>query len=160
MFSWIPQRNSSRETTAETAIQQYHNYAVFCSVGLCFIPGTSCHVVVVVVFVILVDLAYYHVPGVTQVSTAFATETTRSSLLTALRAQGYVLVLSSTAICVSPSRCGFCSFRAQNEAQHLSPVDCTINSRGLTDLYPSRGYTNPVTRAIEIPRASLIKHEF
>ena len=45
------------------------------------------------------------------------------------------------------------SFREQNKAERLSPVD-PGNSRGVTDLYPARGYTHPVTRAIEVSHAA------
>ena len=51
-----------------------------------------------------------------------------------------------------PPQCGLYSFRAQNKAELLSPVDPGI-SRGVTDLHPSRGYTHPVTRAIEVSHA-------
>ena len=44
---------------------------------------------------------------------------------------------------------GFYSFREQNKVERVSPVDPDISS-GVTDLYPSRGYTHPVTRAIEV----------
>ena len=40
------------------------------------------------------------------------------------------------------------------EAERLSPVDPGI-SRGVADLYPSRGYTHPVTRTIEVSHGSL-----
>ena len=42
--------------------------------------------------------------------------------------------------------------------QTLSPLDPGI-SRGVTDLYPSRGYTHPVTRAVEVSHAAC-KAEF
>ena len=48
-----------------------------------------------------------------------------------------------------PPECGWYSFRVQNKAEGLSPVDLGI-SRGVTKLYASRGYTHPVTRAIEV----------
>ena len=35
----------------------------------------------------------------------------------------------------------------------LSPVDSGV-SRGVTDLYPSRGYTHPVAHAIEVSHAA------
>ena len=50
---------------------------------------------------------------------------------------------------LSASR-GLYSFRAQDKAERLSPVDPGI-SRGVTDLYPSRGY-HPVIRAIDVSR--------
>ena len=43
-------------------------------------------------------------------------------------------------------------FGAQNRAERVSPVDPGI-SRGVTDLYASRGNTHPVTRAIEVSHA-------
>ena len=63
-----------------------------------------------------------------------------------------------------PPQRGLYSFRAQNKAGRLSPVDPCIN-KGLTDLYPSRGYTHPVTCAIEVShsacaRLSFIKNHF
>ena len=51
------------------------------------------------------------------------------------------------------------SFRAQNEVERLSPVDPGI-SRGVTYLYPSRGYTHPVSRAIEVSYKQLAKLSF
>ena len=49
------------------------------------------------------------------------------------------------------------SFRAQNDAERViecaSPVDPGIG-RGVAGLYPSRGYTHPVTRAIEVSHAA------
>ena len=50
---------------------------------------------------------------------------------------------------LSPSKRVMYSFRAQNKAECVSPVDPGI-SRGVTDLYPSRGYTHSVTRAIDV----------
>ena len=67
-------------------------------------------------------------------------------------------ILNSTNVWFCPPQCGLCSFRAQNKAELLSPVDPGI-SRGVTDLYPSRGYTHPVTRAIEVSHAAC-KAEF
>ena len=58
-------------------------------------------------------------------------------------------ILNSTCVWFCPSQCGLYSFRAHNKAKRVSPVDPGI-SRGVTDLYPSRGYTHPVTRAIEV----------
>ena len=47
----------------------------------------------------------------------------------------------------------FNAVRAQNKAERViecvSPLDPAIR-RGVTDLYPSRGYTHTVTRAIEV----------
>ena len=55
-------------------------------------------------------------------------------------------ILNSTQdVWFCPPQCGLYCFCAQKEAERLSPVDHGI-SRGLTDLYPSRGYTHPVTR--------------
>ena len=48
-------------------------------------------------------------------------------------------ILNSTDVWICPPQCGLYSFRAQNKAERLSPVDPGI-SRGVTDLYPSRGY--------------------
>ena len=50
---------------------------------------------------------------------------------------------------LSPSMRVIHSFRAQNKVERVSPLDPGI-SRGVTDLYPSPGYTHPVTRAIEV----------
>ena len=52
---------------------------------------------------------------------------------------------------LSPSR-GLYSFRAQDKAERLSPVGPGI-SRGVTDLYPSRGYTPRNTRDRSIARS-------
>ena len=58
-------------------------------------------------------------------------------------------MLNSTHVWFCPAQCGlYSSFRAQNKVESLSPVDPGIG-RGVTDLYPSRGYTHPVTRAID-----------
>ena len=62
-------------------------------------------------------------------------------------------ILSSTDVWFWPPQCGLYSFRVQNKAERLRPVD-PGTSRGVTDLYPSRGYTHPVTRAIEVSRAA------
>ena len=43
----------------------------------------------------------------------------------------------------------------QSRAERLSPVDPGIR-RGITDLYPSRGYTHPVTRAIVVSHAACV----
>ena len=67
-------------------------------------------------------------------------------------------ILNSTDVWFCPPQCGLYSFRAHNKAESLSPVDPGI-SRGVTDLYPSRGYTHPVTRAIEVSHAAC-KAEF
>ena len=67
-------------------------------------------------------------------------------------------ILTSEDVWFCPSQCGLYSFRAQNKAVCLSPVDPGI-SRGVTDLYPSRGYTHPVARAIEVSHAAC-KAEF
>ena len=48
-----------------------------------------------------------------------------------------------------PPNADLYSFRAQNKVERRNPLDPAI-SRGVTDLYPSRGYTHPVTRAIEV----------
>ena len=45
------------------------------------------------------------------------------------------------------------SFRAQDKAERLSPVDPGL-SRGVTDLYPSRGYTPRNVRDRSITRSS------
>ena len=50
-------------------------------------------------------------------------------------------------------QCGLYSFRAQNKVERLSSVDPGM-SRGVTDLCLSRGYTHPVTRAIEVSHAA------
>ena len=47
---------------------------------------------------------------------------------------------------------------AEQKAERLSPVDPGI-SRGVIDLHPSRGYTHPVIRAIEVSHAAC-KAEF
>ena len=52
---------------------------------------------------------------------------------------------NSTYVWFCPPQCGLYCFRAQNKVGRLSPVDPGI-SRGVTDLYPSRGYTYSVTR--------------
>ena len=63
-------------------------------------------------------------------------------------------ILNSTLdVWFRPPQCGLYSFRAQNKAECLSPVDPGI-SRGVADLYPSRGYTHSVTRAIEVSHAA------
>ena len=54
---------------------------------------------------------------------------------------------------LSPSTRVIYSFRAQNKAERVSPVDPGI-SRGVTDLYTFRRYTHPVTRAIEVSHAA------
>ena len=51
-----------------------------------------------------------------------------------------------------PSQCGLYSFRAQDKAGRLSPVDPGI-SRGVTYLYPSRGHTPRNTRDRGITRS-------
>ena len=43
--------------------------------------------------------------------------------------------------------------RAQNKAERLSRVDRDL-STGVTDPYPSRGYTHPVTRTVEVSHAA------
>ena len=58
-------------------------------------------------------------------------------------------ILNLTDVWFGPLQCGLYSFRAQNKAGRLCPVDPGI-SRRVTDLYPPRGYTHPVTRAIEV----------
>ena len=62
-------------------------------------------------------------------------------------------ILNSTDVWFCLPQCGLYSFCAKNKAEHLSPVDPGI-SREVTDLYPSRGYTHPVTRAIEVSHAA------
>ena len=52
---------------------------------------------------------------------------------------------------LSPSR-GLYSFRAQDKTERLTPVDPGI-SRGVTDLYSSRGYTPRNTRDRSITRS-------
>ena len=51
-----------------------------------------------------------------------------------------------------PPQCGLYSFRAQDKAERLSPVDPGI-IRGVTYLYPSRGYTPRNTRDRSITRS-------
>ena len=58
-------------------------------------------------------------------------------------------ILNSTDVVFCPPQCGLYTFRAQNKVERLNPVD-PGTSRGVTDLYPSRGYTHPVTRAIQV----------
>ena len=58
-----------------------------------------------------------------------------------------------------PPQWGLYSFRAQNQVERLSYVDNGI-SRGVTDLYPSRGGTHPVTGAIAVPHTQLAKPSF
>ena len=53
---------------------------------------------------------------------------------------------------------GLYSFRAQIKVGRRSPADPGI-SWGVTDLYPSRGYTHPATRAIEVSHTAC-KAEF
>ena len=62
-------------------------------------------------------------------------------------------ILNSTDAWFCPPQCGLYSSRAQNKVERLSPVDPGI-SRGVADLYPSRGYTHPVTRVIEVSHAA------
>ena len=62
-------------------------------------------------------------------------------------------ILKSTDVWFCPPQCGLCSLFAQNKAERLSVVDPGI-SRGVADLYPPRGYTHPVTRAIEVSQAA------
>ena len=62
-------------------------------------------------------------------------------------------ILNSTYVWFCLPKCGLYSFRAQNKVGRLSPVG-PGNSRGVTDLYPSRGYTHSVTRAIEVSHAA------
>ena len=65
------------------------------------------------------------------------------------------LVLNSTHVWFCPPQYGLYSVREKNKAERVtsSPVDPGI-SRGVTDLYPSRGHTHPVTRAIEVSHAA------
>ena len=62
----------------------------------------------------------------------------------------YIYMMSSFLVVSVQSICGLYSFRAQNKAARLSPVDPGISRGGVTDLYPSRGYAHPVTRAIQV----------
>ena len=62
-------------------------------------------------------------------------------------------ILNSTDVWFRPPQCGLYSFRAQNKVERLGHVDPGI-TKGVTDLYPSRGYTRPVTRAIEVSHAA------
>ena len=57
-----------------------------------------------------------------------------------------------------PLNAGYTVSRAQDTTARLIPVEPGIG-RGVTDLYPSRGYTHPVTRAIEVSHAAC-KAEF
>ena len=68
---------------------------------------------------------------------------------------GYTVscILNSTYVWFRPPQCGLYSVRAQNKVERLSPVDPGI-SRGVNDLYPPRGYTHPMTRAIEVSHAA------
>ena len=65
---------------------------------------------------------------------------------------------NSTDFCFCPPQCGLYGFRDQNKVERLSPVDPGI-SREVTDLYPPRGYTHPVIRAIKVSHAAC-KAEF
>ena len=67
-------------------------------------------------------------------------------------------ILNSSDVWFCPPQCGLYSFRAQNKVERLGPVGPGI-SRGVTDLYPSRGYTHPVAHAIEVSHAAC-KAEF
>ena len=67
-------------------------------------------------------------------------------------------ILNSTDVWFCPPQCGLYSFRVQNKAERLSPVDPGI-SMGIIELYPSRGYTHPGTLAIEVSHAAC-KAEF
>ena len=67
-------------------------------------------------------------------------------------------ILNFTHVWFCPPRCGLYTFRAQNKAERLSVLDPGI-SRGVVNLYPSRGYTHPVKRAIEVSHAAC-KYEF
>ena len=67
-------------------------------------------------------------------------------------------ILNSTYAWFCSPQCGLYSFRAQNKVERRSPVDPGI-SRGVTDMYPSRGYTHPVGRAIEVSHVAC-KAEF
>ena len=62
-------------------------------------------------------------------------------------------MLNSTDVWCCPLQCGLYSFRAQDKVERLSPDDPGI-SRGVTDLYRSRGYAHPVTRATEVAHAA------
>ena len=69
-------------------------------------------------------------------------------------------ILNFTDVWFCPPQCGLYSFRALNKAERRNPLDPAI-SRGVTDLYPSRGYTHPVTRAIEVSHShAACKAEF
>ena len=65
----------------------------------------------------------------------------------------FLCILNSTHVWFCPPQCELYSFRAQNKVERLSPVDPGI-SRGVPDLYPSRGYTHLVAGAIEVSRAA------
>ena len=67
-------------------------------------------------------------------------------------------MLNSTDVWFRPPQYGLYSFRAHNKAERLSPLDPGI-SGGVTDLHPSRGYTHPVIRAVEVSHAAC-KAEF
>ena len=67
-------------------------------------------------------------------------------------------ILNFTDVWFCPPQFGLYSFRGQNKVERLSPVDPGI-SKGITDLYPSRGYTHSVTRAIGVSHAAC-KTEF
>ena len=67
----------------------------------------------------------------------------------------YIYMMSSFLVVSVQSICGLYSFRAQNKAARLSPVD-PGSSRGVTALYPSRGYTHPVACAIEVSHTRII----
>ena len=65
----------------------------------------------------------------------------------------YILSPTEQLCLCCPPHCWLYNFRVQSEAECLRPVDPGLR-RGVTDLYPSRGYTNPVTRAIEMSPAA------
>ena len=71
----------------------------------------------------------------------------------------YVLNSANRCLFLSPPMRVIPSFCAQNKAEGLSPVDPDI-SRGVTDLYLSRGYTHPITREIEVSHTQLAKLSF
>ena len=61
-------------------------------------------------------------------------------------------MLNFTDVWFGPPQCGLYSFRAQDKAERPSPDDPGI-STGVTDLYPSRGYTPRNTRDRSITRS-------
>ena len=58
-----------------------------------------------------------------------------------------------------PGQRGLYSFRAQNKAGRLSPVDPGIGRR-VTDLNPTRGCSHAVTRATEVAKIKSVNSLF